>query len=246
MNFLGKALKGITTYERNIALYFIWYILPRFTLMLLLCFDTFYFHQLHYIYKYIFLTLIIPISYYLIYCIRLVLKQYMEYLDYYHQVQITSGDFTGEFFEDDEYLLYETISIEHFISRQTVAISTGHTLFTYSCVFKEIYNTDAEQIIIPLSEQKIMEKEFFRLIVLVVRLQLFIEYYDLRLKPSIGKYIDPTRKKIIYLNKLVMFITTAYIVCWGYILVLTIFNIQDITFLETIYNNIEPFSGLFM
>lgn len=244
MNYVGEALKNIINIERNLALYFLWYILPRVILMLLLCIDIFYLKQLYYVYKYIYLTLSIPISYYIIYCIRTTLKQYIEYLNYYHEVQVTSGDFTGDFFEDDEYLLYGPISIERFISCQTIAINSKHKLFTYECVFKQRYNTDAEEIILSPSERKVMEKEFFRLILLIIRFQLFLRTYDFKTQPPIGNYISPIRRKIIYLKRIVILITSVYTVCWGYILILTILNIQDISFLQTICNDIEPFSGL--
>jgi hypothetical protein len=114
IQYLGNKLRYITT-QKSLVLYIIWYILPRTVLIIVLMVDTFYFHKLKNIYSIAFLTLVIFICYYIIYSIKITVKQYTEYLDYYYIVEITSKDYEdSHYFIDIEDIRWDQISINYF------------------------------------------------------------------------------------------------------------------------------------
>lgn len=248
INSLGKMLKYITNEERNIKLYIVWYILPRVILLFILLIDTFHFHKLNYIYTFGFLTLFIFICYYIIYCLRITIKQYIEYLDYYFEVEVTSEDFDGSnYFTDIEYLNdRDEMKIQAFINYQTAAFWFDNTPYKFKYKFVERYNTNAEFIEISAKENKYLINEFYRLIPLIVSINLFIETYDCIINKFIdNKETDYITKMRINLKRVYIIITSLYLITWLYILIVNIHTlpIDTFTFLFEMQDKMEPFSG---
>jgi hypothetical protein len=247
INSLGKLLKYITNEEKNIKLYILWYMVPRVILLFLLLIDTFYLHKLSNIYTFGFLTLFIFICYYIIYCIRITITRYIEYLDYYFEVEITSEDFEGSnYFTDIKYLDNE-MKIQAFIINQTAAFWFDNTPYEFKYKFIERYNTDGDLIEIPEKESKYLINEFYRLMPLTVSLNLFIETYDCTKHKIIdNKKTDYITKNRINLRRMHIIITSLYLSTWLYILFVNAHSLSIETFspIFDIIDNQDPFSGL--
>ncbi len=213
-NLVDKAIKTLATLlnivkdtEKNRYLYILWYILPRIVLAIFLIIDVFYFHKLNYVYKFAFLTLIIFLCYYIIYCIRFKIIEYTSELDKYYMVGITSKDYVGSnYYMDIEDITWDYdcggdiygdtkhwLNISNFVHYQKCALWFGYTPYEYECITnwdvflkhpnknikdKYVKNKIVSLYDLSLEDKYIYEKDFYYLLPKLVSLTSFIESYN--------------------------------------------------------------------
>ncbi len=261
---LATVLSFVTDMDKNRYLYILWYIIPRIILAILLIIDVFYFYKLNYVYKFAFLTLIIFLCYYIIYCMRLKIGEYTAELDKYYQVEITSKDYVGSnYYADIEDITWDYdreadiygdtehwLNISNFVHYQKCALWFDYTPYEYKCVFKTnilykqpyLLYKKYPLIIWPIDfeddDRKNIEKDFYDLLPKLVSLTSFIESYDDMFDKFNWRQELTSLYKFGTLGLIVKLITILlpcmYIISWSYILYLTL-CITDFSEIITIF-----------
>lgn len=224
-----------------LKLYVIFEIVPRILLLIALLLDIFLFHELYYIYKVIYISIIILIGKYLKYSYKYAKETYLRALE-----KIAENILTDHTSVDEDPMYLNIRSIQEFIDIQTDAIIFENKEYTY---IPSIKNTYVEQYRkkknLPLSAKQYqftvnditdLQKDFYRIMGIIIPLSVYIEEYRYAEKYSRTVYT----KILIY---------SLYLVCWLYILISS-HGITDystiIKFIQTFKDVSEPFSGLFL
>ena len=216
-------------------------ILPRVFIGSTLALDVFYFHELHYIYNVVYISIVILVAKYLKYSFAYAKEQYILFLE-----EITDGILTNHTYpEDDPLFLYER-SVREFIDIQTDAIVLGESTYTYSPITSDKHSLafrkrnnlplTTKEYQLTLNELKLLHKDFYDVMEIAVPLSVYLEEYRYAENYSRLRY-----------TKVVIF--SLYLICWLYILIISldITNYPTIMEFLKIFKDIsEPFSELFL
>lgn len=208
----------VKSFENPYLKIFIFFqIFPRVILVLALIIDVFWFQQLYYIYKVIFVSILILLSKYLLYSLK-----YAK--EYYTQLLETMADtiLTNHHLPNEESSLMSSRTIREFINIQTEALVYDDLKYVYiildqNTILDETKNTICEGFL-----------------EITIMLSVYIEEYRCAENYSRIRYV-----------KILIF--SLYFVCWTMILFLsmqvsdmTLISSFIMSFSETI----EPFSGI--
>jgi hypothetical protein len=137
--------------------------------------------------------------------------------------------------------LLSNLSVRRFIEVQVDAIVYESKEYTYNPFgwqtdyidnFRKLYNLPKPYNLTP-KDINLMRVDFYKIIKIVIPLSVHLEEYSIRVEYS--KYRK--RKSLIF---------SLYLVCWGYILFVSIpsLPIDTINLILDIQDTLEPFSGL--
>jgi hypothetical protein len=238
INFLAYILESLIINSK--IYYYIFAIMPRVILLTVLHIDVFYFNKLVYIYKFLLIGLVILIGKYIIYSFKYAKEHFIEEFQHYvsitmsyeHASQLVELDLDDE--EDDDVPPTMVIPLSIFVEYQTNAfIQQGHycDYMPYmrnpiSLYYKE-HNIIVSRI---FTYEEVTDR-----VKNILRISLILIHYEfLQSDPDIRNL-----KILIYIN---------YLLCWSYILIISIPSLYNTSFWELwfIFNlqDIEdPFSG---
>lgn len=232
----------VTRNERykNIKLFYYFFaITPRIFLLTTLLLDVFIFSQLVYIYKIIFIGVLILLGKYIIYTLKYAKDAFISNfkdsisitMDYEYASHLVACE---EEEEDEDIPETLVISLEKLISFQTEAILEHNKPYPYVALPTKYDDIFYEKRNIPIP-RKFTLKEIDQRINNILQISLFIASYD-KVKDSSNKIKN--LKVLIYLN---------YFICWTYILIVSLpslyyASLWELWILFSIKDLEEPFS----
>jgi hypothetical protein len=206
-------------------------LIPRLILVIVFCFDVFYFENIHYLYKVIPISILILIVKYIRHSINLVMENSITNLEETTTILCYSilekiGDFN----------VATEPSIQHFIKLQAQRKLTNLPELDYIATINKDYAGKMIKKLDLTGNQKLDTQAFKKQVIpkinTVVELYTVLYLYDEeRAKPKY-KYV----KSIIF---------SLYLICWSYILFVSVDSLSLKTF-SPIFNIVdiyEPFSG---
>lgn len=226
-----------------LKLYIIFEITPRIVLITAFVVDIFFFHELYYIYKVIYISIFILLGKYLKYSYKSAKENYLMYLE-----KITENILTNHTMDDEDPMYLNIRSVQEFVDIQTDAIIFDDKEYTYLPVIKDTYveqfrikknlSFNAEQHQFTITDITELQKDFYHVMRIIIPLSVYLEEYHYAEKYSRTRY-----------TKVVIF--SLYLICWLYILIISlnldITNYPTIMEILKIFKDIsEPFSGLFL
>ena len=238
-------------------------IIPQLIFVIFLVADCFFFKKLFLIYASIIIITYPLLMQYLIHVSEIIRKYDTEFLDEYFIIEITSedvvykeSDFTIEgflktgkptYFMNPSEIIYDSFNDTNeykylktlkFIDYQTIAIYCNDLLYEY-----KILSQDERKDVILLKKQKV--PTFLNKKTCNELLQFHINIHLLK-KNFI---FDKIHSKKSYV-KIEILIKIIGLICWSYILVVSIHTLHftdlELTILKNLQENMEPFSGLLM
>ena len=238
--YYEKFLVYIVTHTNGInyfKVYLVFDIIPRIILVSALLIDTFYYHCLFLLYKVIIVSLLLFLGRYLKYSFTYAKEQYTFQLESMVNNVITNYENP----DTDTYELFlSTPSPRRFIEIQLNAIVYDSKEYTYSPLASIEYRDNyykkhnlSESYILTTKERDLMYVDFYKIMKIVIPLSVHLEEYSVQVEyPKYRK-----RKSIIF---------TLYLVCWLFILIVSIPSLSLNTFnpIFDIVDTFEPFSGL--
>lgn len=174
----------------NLSIFF--QIFPRIILVLTLIVDVFWFQQLYYIYKVIFISILILFGKYFIYSLKYAKEQYIQILE-----NMADTILTNHHLPDEESSLMNSRTIREFIDIQTEALVYEDLKYRYIALDHNILLEETKNTI------------FEGFLEIAIMLSVYIEEYHCAEKYSRIRYIK-------------IFIFTMYFICWFVILLLSI------------------------
>jgi len=226
--------------DTNYTLYRIIYHLfdttPRVILVSALLLDTFYFHCLFLLYKVIIVSLLFLIGRYIKYSLTYAKEQYILELE--SMVEYIVSNYEDP---DAEYpgLYLSNVPPREFIDIQTDAIVYDSKEYSYNPYLLRQYVHNIYILHnLPHTKQltskelDLLDVDFYRIMKIVIPISVHLEEYRVQVEYSTYK-----KRKII--------IFTLYLICWSYILIVSIhtLSIDTFSFLWDIKDNTDPFSG---
>jgi hypothetical protein len=241
--YYEKFLVYIVTHTNGInyfKVYLVFDIIPRIILVSALLIDTFYYHCLFLLYKVIIVSLLLFLGRYIKYSFTYAKEQYILQLE--PMVDYIMSNYVDP---EDELAasgnLLSNLSVRRFIDIQVDAIVYGSKEYTYRPFgwhteyidnFRKLHNL-SESYTFTSKEFDLLRVDFKNIIKIVIPLSVHLEEYSVQVEYS--KYRK--RKSIIF---------TLYLVCWLFILIVSIPSLSLNTFnpIFDIVDTFEPFSGL--
>jgi hypothetical protein len=217
--FIEALSKNSLSYSK---IYYLFNIVPRLVLVMVLSLDTFYFHHLEYLYKIILIGLLIFLYKYFIYSLKYAKEYYILKLE-----KITNKIMTN-YNKDPNDTDWSFLDVRDFIDIQTDSIFYNQHKYMTNPIPSGAYlalfalGTKAEQ----------MQAEHHKLLNIIVPISVHLEEFDLR---------NNFNSKIKYIK---IGIFTTYLICWSYILIVSLPLLPSNAFqwLWVIQNIEEPFS----
>ena len=244
---VSLSYKCIFLFKDTSIFYVIFYILPKLILVTALVLDTLYFHQLFYLYKVLLIGILLFLHRYLIYSFKhvkeLLILQQEPYISSISMEYIPGVVVCDDDDDDDEIPPTMYIPLRKFIEIQTNAIIYENKRYFFMITlsekaWKEIrvkYNViSGQRLTSQMICQEIKEEKLkINYPNNIAQLSVIIEYYN----------ITTTNERYKTIKKL---ITMNYLICWVYILIVSIHTLPADTF-NVIWSMIdieEPFSGI--
>ena len=243
------ALKHFESLEYILTKTYIYYftlaIFPRLVLVTVLFFDTFYFHRLHFIYYFIYLTILLFFNKYIIYSLKVVKKDSMKLLTL-HLLDINCNfdetAFTQEERDDPEFYDNDTgvmsLPVERFfdyIVNRLVYHQYSLNLYTYlDCNYSKYYydTFSHKDVDIRLEEKQTI---YLPKIENTIKIACLIEEYS---------YAHNNNKRLKYIKILIF---STYFLCWFYILKESLPKLNVLLLIDYLnfysYWFDDPFSG---
>jgi hypothetical protein len=232
--------------------YYIFIIMPRCILLIILFIDIFWFHQLYYIYKVVLIGIFILLGKYIIYSLKYAKEQFILQMEpfLYHTITeyvegvIKKVEDPDE--DEDENGAEETmcLSLKELIEFETFFFVNNGYIQKYNVIsnnnyksfFKKKHGIPLEQELTK-EERKLLFSTMENKITNIINISILITYYNM----------TNTSNKTI--KKLKIFLFINYFLCWLYILIISLhtlhYTARDIYILFTIFSiqDIEdPFS----
>lgn len=195
-------------------------IIPRIFLVIFLLVDTFYFHKLEILYKFILIGLIPFIHRYIKYSFKDLKDHYISYLEsMYDEINMydeahSNPEFDWELTEDNKYH-NEEISVKEYVEFRTKQILYGIPLTQYQATpmssserlrsYKK-NNTINKEIKLTEKDYNIMRQEYYEMIPTLLKFNLFLE-----------KYSQAGAQPMMKWFKIIIF--GLYFISWSYILI---------------------------
>lgn len=215
-------------------------IIPRIILISILLLDIFYFQYINIFYKAILIAFIPIIGEYLKYSLYSLYLFYLLRLEDYCKGYICSEmdkDFPrySSNIAAIDILEYEfdVIEPDTFITRYCYSIIYHNKIYQGKPLFINKYQFD-------LSKDTFLEEKRHHFYILLDNLSnktLFLALCYYKWKVASEKIVFKYIKIIIY---------CLYLICWSYILYISMHTLTDLPFLKTVVDTTEPFSGLFI
>lgn len=235
---------------RNIVYFFIVFC-PKFTILFFLCIDIYIYSKLFYFYKVIILSLI-PLGFnYIVYSLNKYLNEYITFLETYYEVDIIrlhidpECDLLDVYTPDGnlKFLIKTFLNMQYGYSSSYNDVKYKCTL-TWNLVDKYFPSMEPSLRIFDdftaytEKQRIIMEKDFYELIPPTRDMYNFCTNYNSFLK----------RLQIIKIVKILNIILyTGYLICWLYILVVSLHTFHltsiEINLLKNWQDIYEPFSN---
>jgi hypothetical protein len=241
----------------SLMLHMLTSILPRFILLCLLFVDVFYYGCIQSFYSYAFLGLIPLIIRYYIYNIRILQEEYTVYLDKLYFVIYPYRVDKGK-----------DVDVRRYINDVTVNTVYEHEVvcdMSFDLVRKHNKENPDMQInayrSLTQEERKLLSKEFYRLTPALISISKFLFNHDSILEwygnPEPAIFKDPVyghraRKLIkgpymLYIRWAAVILIGGYIMCWGYILLVSLPTFHLLNFemilLENFQDIMDPFTN---
>jgi hypothetical protein len=181
--------------------YYLFNIVPRLVLVMVLSLDTFYFHRLEYLYKIILIGLLIFLYKYFIYSLKYAKELYIQKLEAItNKIQTNynknPNDSSDSFLYARDFIDIQTDSIFYYNHKYT---AYPLPLSSYLALFRG-KNAAVEQI----------QEEHHRLLNIIIPISVHLEEFDLR---------NNFNSKIKYIK---IGIFSTYLLCWSYILIISL------------------------
>lgn len=253
--------------KKNTYLFNVFFILPKIVILLVFIFDIFYIHKIELFYYFLLLNLIPLIFSYFIYTLKKLVENYTLYLEQRFYIKMISTDKeyeegTKDFMcaihnlKDDKdfdnapfFLGIESLKdIRFFIDIQAYNLIFEYDLYEYTCIEKALAREEyANKHNLVLHSFRVLTPNFDK-----VSIKLREEFEDIIPKVIyIHAFLDVLNNvtKITFnkswINKLILI---GYIICWTYILMVSIhtLNLEDIlALIENSYKNVpNPFTDI--
>ena len=204
---------------------FLFQILPRVFLVTFLVIDTFYFHKLDILYKFILIGVIPFIHRYIKYSFKDIKDHYIQHLSgTYKQIMMwdlayNDPEIDWESTEENKYHR-EEISIKEYVEFRTKQLMYGYPETNYDAIpgaYEHIYDSYYkkydinEEINLTENDYSIIRQEYHTIMPTLLQFNIFIETYS-----QVGS------EPLIKWSKAIIF--TLYFTCWFYILVISYYN----------------------
>lgn len=239
--YKGKNINEFYNSNRKfdyIYLVYIFQIFPRMILVTVLLIDTFYFHQLYFLYKCIPLFILIFLYQYVLYSFKYAKEQFIVQLESMAESIVSDyPDPNDEY--PGEYMSY--LNVNRFIDEQTFSIVFNNKAFTFHMRSTNEYKEDfCKRHCLPSTHQFTSEEidlihaKFFYIMEIVIPLSVHIDEYEVR-----NSYTEIKRMKTV--------IYGMYFICWSYILIKSFLIIPKdslMIIIDIITHIEEPFSQL--
>jgi hypothetical protein len=256
--YLAYKLDPILLHDSQVY-YYTFAIFPRLVLVTALWIDTFHFHELRYIYKVLLIGILLILNRYLIYSLKYAKEHFITQLEplispyrpsirYNHQIYAQVYYNGDEEAADDDYEGEPTMCLELkvFVYYASRFYYLYDEKLEYSVMFNKEYRErycKKHNILIPENEKKSLpysiidkiSKELNQKIDNIVQIATLLRYYEL--------YHEYTPE----IKRMKVLIFTNYLLCWIYILIMSITTLPTDTFqfIWEIVDKEEPFSGLY-
>jgi len=246
----------LTTYS-SLILHMLTSILPRFILLCLLFVDVFYYGCIQSFYSYAFLGLIPLIIRYYIYALRILQEEYTVYLDKLYFVIYPYHVDKGKDVDVRRYI--------HDVTFDTVYEHEVVCDMSFDLVRKHNKENPDMQInayrSLTQEERKLLSKEFYRLTPALISMSKFLYKHTSLLdwygnpEPAIfkdpinGPYLRKFLKRpyMLYIRWASVILIGGYIMCWGYILLVSLPTFHLLNFemilLENFQDIMDPFTN---
>ena len=251
-------------YQRVLLHFFLTFI-PRIILLILFILDIFYFKKLELMYIYIWLGFIPLVIRYVKYILEQTLEDYILYLEPLYSayaipkneeqekewVELHGFVKDGNKYKDypkpiREFILHMMCTYEEY---KYAPIPTRNIIQKYY-TFKEISDkcySDKEEI--PKDIREVVERDFYELMPLILNLRRFLDDYDYVIEKGNGptEYdITFNIKRRYHLKDWNIAIYSVYLICWIYILVISISTFtlaeNELIILTNFQDHTDPFS----
>lgn len=230
-------INKLTLYNcnRNNQLILLVQFIPKFIVLFSFILDVFYFKKIEIFYFVILINLIPLIFTYIVYSVKKTLELTIQYLEKNYMIYLLTT------FEDEQKLNFmysifnlkynddETLNLRFFIAAQADSLVFEHDPYSFDCIetdyareaFANKYN-----LVLPSSREFIpnydnisreLSKEFHCLIPKVILLQAFTDIYIINIKQP-------------HKVNLVLIILSSYLICWLYILTVSLHTL-DLSYL---------------
>jgi hypothetical protein len=232
------------SFSAGLFLYLMVFFAPRLFLLVLLINDIFYYNCISFFYTYAYVGLIPLLAKYYIYVIRHLKEEYIEYLDelYYvdeKQIRVYEG-----------YPNKKSMSIRKFVELKSYCYTgTDEEILDMTrcvCRFQlALFNKHNKQDVTE-EESIAWKKDFYDLIPPLVYIARFLDSYDHTLERYADK-LSEYRAKRLYIIWVSVAVYSGYLICWGYILLVSLSTFHllnfETVFLENFQDVIDPFSN---
>lgn len=234
-------------------------IMPRIILVTVLTLDIFYFHKLHYIYYFIYLTIFLFLNKYIIYCFKIEQKRLIDEVKVWLMNESIStpyvqGIHPNDNPENEDYeevdpfmasIICMSLPLDLFIEFYVKSIIYDNITRDYSLNLAESYYSKLEKEL-NIDSNTTNEKEYWSRIKqhetmvirpkinAIIKLRCLIEYYNL----------THNQNKIFKIIKIILFST--YLICWTWILIKSVPNLDITSFIALLLHFVRGEIDLFL
>jgi hypothetical protein len=264
MRFIAKLLPYITFLDSNFILWihFASHFIPRLLLLLFFILDIFYFKKLALMYLFIWLGFIPLFISYIIYSLKQTLEDYILYLEPLYKAYVIPQNKEQQeewntlnnvecAYKDyakpiREFIFYKTMTYEEYKYAPIPTWDAVDKHYTYQEMSDRCYG-DKEEM--PKDMKEVVERDFYELMPLILNIYLFTNDYRITINEytKLNKsYKASEATHPFTLTNLNIGIYSVYLICWIYILVISISTFtlsdMDVIYLESFQDNLNPFA----